>query len=202
VKYSAIILSGGESSRFGEDKGLFEVYQQPLISFIIKTITPLTHEVIIVTSDPERATEYASLFPSTRLLIDEYGSGAAIFGVLTGLKNAKGEYSFLLPNDTPLLSSQVLELLKKLSLDAVIPRWASGYIEPLHAIYRTTEAYRAAITSIENGSLTMRSMISNLQNVLYLSTRVLEQYDPHMLTFYNINRLADLHKIKHYLKKR
>ncbi len=202
MKYSAIILSGGESSRFGKDKGLFKVYQQPLISFIIKAVSAVTHEVIIVTSDPKKATEYASLFPSTRLLVDDCGSGAAIFGVLTGLKNAVGEYSFLLPSDTPLLSSRVLDLMKTLSrtYNAVIPRWPSGYIEPLQAIYRTREAYAAASTSIHNGSLTMRSMISNLHNVLYLSTLELEHYDPQLLTFYNINRSADLEKIKHLLK--
>jgi molybdopterin-guanine dinucleotide biosynthesis protein A len=204
VEYSAIILSGGESSRFGEDKGLFEIDQHPLISFIINAVQPLSHEVIIVTSDPEKAAEYASLFPSTRLLVDDCGSGAAIYGVLTGLKNARGEYSFILPSDTPLLSRQVLELLKTLSLEynAVIPRWPSGYIEPLQAIYRTRAAYHAAVTSIQSGNLTMRSMIANLKNVLYLSTLELEQYDPQLLTFYNINRLPDLRKIKHLLKHR
>jgi molybdopterin-guanine dinucleotide biosynthesis protein A len=204
VKYTAIILSGGESSRFGEDKGLFEIYQHSLISFIIETVTAIAHEVIIVISDPKKATEYASLFPATRLLVDECGSGAAIFGVLTGLKNAKGTYSFLLPSDTPLVSSHVLELLKRLSWEynAVIPRWPSGYIEPLQAIYRTREAYQATVTSIQSGSLTMRNMISNLQNILYLPTQLLEPYDPQLLTFYNINRLADLHKIKQHLKKR
>jgi molybdopterin-guanine dinucleotide biosynthesis protein A len=204
VKYSAIILSGGESSRFGEDKGLYEIDQQPLISFIITTVQALTHEVIIVTSDPKKATAYTSLFPSTRLLVDDCRSGAAIYGVLTGLKNAIGEYSFLLPSDTPLLSSQVLALLKTLSLEynAVIPRWPSGYIEPLQAIYRTKAAYHAALSSIQSGSLTMRSMIANLQNVLYLSTQEVKQYDPQLLTFYNINRVADLHKIQHLLKHR
>jgi hypothetical protein len=45
-------------------------------------------------------------------------------------------------------------------------------------------------------------MIANLKNVLYLSTLELEQYDPQLLTFYNINRLPDLRKIKHLLKHR
>lgn len=202
VKYSAIILSGGESSRFGVDKGLFKVFQKPLISFVIKAVKPLCHEVIIVTSNPAKAAEYSSLFPLTRILIDELVSGAPIVGVFTGLKYATGEFSFLLPSDTPLLSEKVLRLLQKLShnYNAVIPRWPSGYIEPLHAIYRTKLAYNAVVTSLQNGNLTLQNMISKLQRVLYLSTQILKQYDPQLLTFHNINHFDDLQKITHYLK--
>jgi len=202
LKYSAIVLSGGASKRFGEDKGLFKVFQKPLISYVVEKVKPLVNEVIIVISDQGKVEEYSRHLPSTRILTDEYAFKATISGALTGFKNAVGDYSLLLPCDTPLLSQKTLSLLLSLAQDndAVIPRWPSGYIEPLQAVYRTREAYKASLKSVMEGKLRLRDMISRLK-VLYVSTLVIEQLDRNLLTFYNVNTLKDLEKIRKLLKQ-
>jgi len=200
VTYSAIILSGGESKRFGQDKGLFKVFQKPLISFVIEKVKPFINELLIVTKR-RSANTYSSLFPSTRILVDEYDSQGALAGIATGLRHARGTYSYVLPNDTPLLSDKVLALLRDSSHDhdAVIPRWPSGYLEPLQAIYQTQAAARAALLSTEEENFRLRNMISHLDDVKYISTVTLEQYDPNLRTFFNINQVDDLHEIRHLL---
>jgi molybdopterin-guanine dinucleotide biosynthesis protein A len=60
-------------------------------------------------------------------------------------------------------------------MDAVIPRWPNGYIEPLQAAYRTKSAMTAANTTLENKKLDMRSMIANLGKVTYVSTLALKK---------------------------
>ena len=124
-------------------------------------------------------------------------------GVATGLLHATSKYSFVLPNDTPFLSIKILLLLQDLveGYDAVIPQWPSGYLEPLHGIYCTKIASRAARASIQKGNFRLRHMIEHLGTVLFLSTLTLQQYDPELLTFYNINSPDDLNKISPIFKR-
>jgi molybdopterin-guanine dinucleotide biosynthesis protein A len=200
VTYSAIILSGGESKRFGQDKGLFQVLQKPLISFVIEKVKPFVDELLLVTKR-KSANAYSSLFPSIRILIDEYDFRGALAGIVTGLNHAHGTYSYILPSDTPLLSAQILALLRDLSsdYDAVIPRWPSGYLEPLQAIYHTQITTRAALLSIQEESYRLRNMINRLEDVKYISTTTLTQYDPNLRTFFNINQVDDLQEVLHLL---
>jgi molybdopterin-guanine dinucleotide biosynthesis protein A len=201
LMYTAIILSGGESKRFKEEKGLFHVFQKPLVAYILEAITPCVDDVMIVTSQ-DKVEEYARAFPSTRVLADQFEIRAPIAGAFTGFKNAVGDYSILLPCDTPLVSRQVIALLQRLAPghDAVVPRWPNGYIEPLQAIYRTQEAYRASSESIAANKFKLGNLISRLKKVLYLSTEVIKQVDADFLTFHNVNESNDLEKILRLLK--
>ena len=204
VTSSAIVLSGGESTRFKADKGLFPVYHKPLVRYVIDAVTPLVDEVLIVTSSQDKVNEYTHYFPSLRIVADEYESRGVMSGAFTGFKNAAGEHSLLLPCDTPLLSRRVLSLLLDIAPDndAVVPRWPNGYLEPLQAVYRTQEAYHAARESLAAGECRPRRLILRLNKVLYVSTLVLSKIDPDLLTFHNVNTLHDLQRIKNRLKTR
>jgi molybdopterin-guanine dinucleotide biosynthesis protein A len=202
VNYSAVILSGGESSRLGVDKGLFRVFQKPLLAYVIEKVNPLVNEVVIVIRDRSKVEEYSRLFPLAEILTDEYDFKATISGVLTGFKKVNGEFSLLLPCDTPLVSLKLLRLLLALAsgYDAVIPRWPNGYIEPLQAVYKTKTTLQTCLKSVENGDYKLRNMISRLHTVLYLSTDAINAMDPDLLTFYNVNNIRDIKEIKKYLR--
>jgi molybdopterin-guanine dinucleotide biosynthesis protein A len=115
---------------------------------------------------------------------------------LTGFGAARGEYSLLLPFDVPFVSRDVVLLLFELCQGkaAVIPRWPNGYIEPLHAVYRTRLALEAARSAVAEGKLQVRALIENLREIRYVSTLVIQQLDPELLTFFNVNTPADLNK--------
>ena len=61
MKQSAIILSGGKATRFGRDKGLFKVFEKPLVSYIVERVTPLVDEIIIVCTRNQQQ-EYSRCF--------------------------------------------------------------------------------------------------------------------------------------------
>jgi len=202
LTYSAIILSGGKSTRFKVDKGSYIIFDKPLISYTIEKIKPLVNEVLIITNQ-DKVSRYSQYFPSIRILPDEYDFRAVLSGATTGFKHVRSDFSFLLPCDTPLISTKLLSLLKHLSQDynAIVPRWPTGYIEPLQAIYRSKEAYKASLESIEEGQLKMRHMISKLPQVLYLSTLIIQEFDSNLQTFTNINTFEDYKQIKRFLEK-
>ena len=192
---SAIVLAGGFSSRFGQDKGVLELANKPLIRHVADAVESVVDEIIVVTNSEERVAKYAKfLRPVVKFAVDVGELRSPLIGALTGFCAAQGTYSLLLPFDTPFVSREVVSLLFELCLNraAVIPRWPNGHIEPLHAVYRTTPALEAAKAAVAEKKLKVRAMIEKLSGVRYVSTLVIQQLDPELRTFFNVNTPADL----------
>jgi molybdopterin-guanine dinucleotide biosynthesis protein A len=192
---SAIVLAGGFSSRFGQDKGVLELANKPLIRHVVDAANTVVDETIVVTNSQEGIEKYAKfLGTEVKFVVDLGELRSPLIGALTGFGVAQGEYSLLLPFDTPFVSREVVSLLFELCLNkaAVIPRWPNRHIEPLHAVYKTKHALEAAKTAVTKGKLKVSAMIENLRGVRYVSTLVIQQLDPDLRTFFNVNTPADL----------
>lgn len=208
LKRSAIIMSGGLSKRFGRNKSLIELHGKPLINYLIDKVDLIVDEIIVVVASEHQKRELSKLFSShvkgkhIKIVIDEYALRSPIIGALTGFKYALGEYSLLLPCDTPLISRKVVLLLLQLAsgLDAVIPKWPNNYIEPLQAVYNTKAAYEASLEVVKEKKMRMRDIIKRLNNFLYVSTTILRNLDPKLHTFLNVNTPEELKRIEEILK--
>jgi len=202
---TAIILAGGGSQRFGADKGLVNLAGKPLILHVIERIEDLVDEIIVCVRKDAQLPLYSQVLPKeSKLVADIQGlPECPLTGALTGLMNAKGEYSIILPCDTPFASKRVISLLFEIAVgvDAVIPRWPNGYIEPLQTVYMTKSASEAAKRAINANNYRMQSMISLLKRVRYLSTIVIKEINPKMLTFLNINTPLELKRAESLIRK-
>ena len=197
MEKSAVVLAGGFSKRFGQDKGLLKLAGKPLILHILDKVSTVVDEVLVVVSSKSQEKAYTCfLKQKAKIVIDKYEMQNPLVGALTGFEKAQGKYSLLLPCDTPFISSQIVSFLLELCVnkDAVIPRWPNGHIEPLQAVYYTKSALNVANKALEDKKLNMRSMIASLKKVRYVSTLVLEQIDPKLMTFFNVNTPKDLRK--------
>jgi len=200
---SAIILAGGFSSRFGQDKGLLQLANKPLIKHVLDAISTIVDEKMVVASSKVQAENYAKVLGSdVNVLIDVDDAQSPLVGALTGFKEAHGRYALLLSCDTPFVSRDVVSLLFEMCINryAVIPRWPNGYIEPLQAVYCAKPAYEAAKNALSEGKLNVQSMVDRLCSVRYVSTLVLQQLDPELRTFFNINTPLDLKKAESMLR--
>lgn len=203
IKRSAVILAGGNSTRFGQDKCLVELAGKPLVSYVYERVRSIVDETLIIVSDKNQMKILTHLFGGkTKILVDDGKIQSPLVGALTGFKNALGDNSLLLACDTPFVSTEIASLLFDLcvNVECVIPRWPNGYIEPLQAVYKTKPASAAAEVALKNNLKDMKSMISSLRRIRYVSTLVLREFDPHLNTFFNINTEADLKKAER-LKK-
>jgi len=201
---SGVILAGGFSKRFGQDKGLIKFIGKPLIIHVLNAVKRIVDERLVVLSSKTQAENYLSIISSDiKILVDEGKVQSPLVGAFTGFREAKGKYTLLLPCDTPFVSRKVISLLFEICTgkNAVIPRWPNDYIEPLQAVYRTKPALEAARKALDDGSLNMRGLINRLNGVRYISTMVLQQLDPKLTTFFNINTLLDIKKAEHTLKR-
>ncbi|MGA3289450.1 MAG: NTP transferase domain-containing protein [Candidatus Bathyarchaeia archaeon] len=194
---SAIIIAEGSQSKFSEDKGLLKLNNKPLLNHVVDTVKGIVGEVLVVTSSNERADLYAKIVsPNVQFVIHVDDSKDPLAGALTGFEAVQGKYSLLLPFDVPFVSRDVVSLLFDLCIgkSAVIPRWPSNQIEPLHAVYHTEQALEVAKEALASDELEVEAMVSKMHGVRYLSTLVIEQLDPDFRTFFKINTPLDLKK--------
>lgn len=201
---SAIILAGGFSSRLGQDKGLVQLANKPLINHVIDETKSLVDERLVVVSSKVQAEKYSNVLSGeAEILVDDGEVHGPLVGARAGFKRAQGEYSLLLPCDTPFVSRPVLQLLLELCIkrNAAVPRWPNCYIEPLQAAYCTKAALEAATNALLSGKLNLQTMVDRLQRVRYVSTLVLKQLDPQLRTFFNVNTTMELEKAELMLKR-
>ncbi|HDI07894.1 MAG TPA: molybdenum cofactor guanylyltransferase [Candidatus Bathyarchaeota archaeon] len=204
LEKAAVILAGGSSKRFGQDKGLVTLAGKPLILHVVEKVSGLVDEHVVVVSSEAQRESFSKLLPENRVVVDSTGKQSPLVGAFSGFQHVSGEYALLLPCDVPFVSRDVVSLLLEIcgGRAAVIPRWTNGYIEPLQAVYAVEPAIQAAEEALGEGKLDMRSMIEKLRGVRYVSTLVLRQLDPQLLTFFNVNTPLDLKRAESLIHAR
>ena len=189
------ILAGGTSKRFGSDKALAEFQGKPLISHMLEIASRISSKVLVVSSDEEQEMSLGPYVKNATIVRDPEGEPkCALTGAITAFEYTETKHVQLLPVDSPLAEPDLLKLLIRLKTGhgAVIPSWPSGYIEPLHSVYHAEHAYSQGLEVMESGLKRMRDLLDRLQNILYVSTETLKQFDPELDTFVNFNTLRDL----------
>jgi molybdopterin-guanine dinucleotide biosynthesis protein A len=204
-KVTVAILAGGSSKRFGSEKALADFQGEPLILQMIKVAKKLSPETMIVVSNEKQEAILREIVEDVRIVVDPPNDvKCALAGALTAFEYSLTSHTLLLPVDTPLASVDLLRLLIRMSSGhgAVVPSWPSGYIEPLHSVYLSEHAYYHGLKVMEKGLHRMSDMLDALQNVLFVSTEALKQFDPELDTFVNINTQRDLKSAeREYSKK-
>lgn len=199
-----MILAGGLSKRFGEDKCMKKMAGKPLVSYVVQRVSHLTDERVIVVGSEGQKTVFSRI-PGldSRIVVDKFQDRSPLVGALTGFESVTADYALLLPCDAAFVSPDVASLLLELCVGrgAAVPRWPNGYIEPLQAAYNARLARDAARMALEEGKRDMLSMIAHLRQVRYVSTLVLEQFDEGLSTFFNINTVGDWRRAESMLKK-
>lgn len=195
LERSAIILAGGTSKGFPEDKGTVMLDNKPLINRVFDVVDPIVDEVIIVTNTQERADLYAKLLPETaKIVIDKQPGQGPLQGAITGFEAAEGKYSLLLPYDAPFLNEELATLLLDLAVGktAVVPRNPDNEIEPLCSAYQTKLVLETAKQVEAEGATDLQTLVEKLRGVRFLSTMVIKQIDPELRSFFSVNGPVDL----------
>ena len=199
-----IILAGGLSRRFGQDKCLKELACKPLIAHVLDRVCRIVNETVVVArSEVQRDQLSRAIGTKAQIVFDRYSDHSPLIGALTGFESVKTEHALLLPCDAAFVSTEIAALLLDLCVgkNAAIPRWPDGKIEPLQAAYNARSAVSAAKAALSEGKHDMLGMISHLHRIRYVSTLVLKQYDARLVTFFNINTVQDWRKAEHMLKR-
>lgn len=158
TKLSAIILTGGSSTRFGSDKSLAMLDGQTLLS---RVLTELVENIATVIVGP--SFEYASRV--IKFAQEDPAGGGPVAAINAGIALVDTEFVALIATDMPFAAAIVHELMKSLetSPEGLVPLDAEGFPQMLCAIYRTA-ALRRALAELGNPhGRSMRSLTALLE---------------------------------------
>lgn len=128
---TGIILSGGKSSRMGENKSFLKIQNETIIERIVKLMKSIFDEVMIVTNSPD---EYK--FLGLPLYKDIYKNKGPLGGIHSGLTHSKSEKNFVISCDVPLMTEEMIEYIVEYKSDKPIKFCnAAGYHQPLAGVY-------------------------------------------------------------------
>jgi len=148
---TGIILSGGKSSRLGEEKGLAAFNGKPLVSYAIEVLRPICGKLII--SANNQIEEYNKY--GFNVVQDEVSGVGPMGGILTCLKKSESRFNLILSCDTPFVSTALYEhLLKSAEYYQVVVPKHDGFIEPLCSIFTTNVLWELQ-HSLESGNFKM-----------------------------------------------
>jgi molybdopterin-guanine dinucleotide biosynthesis protein A len=128
---TGIILSGGKSSRMGENKSLMKLGNRTVIEHTLSLMQSIFSEVILVTNTPD---EYQ--FLNIPLFEDIYRYAGPLAGIHSALRNSKTEKNFIISCDIPLITKVMIEYI--INYDTPHPitvTRADGYIQQLAGKY-------------------------------------------------------------------
>ena len=221
---SCIILAGGKSKRFGEDKAFFNFNGKSFLERALDAATEISGDIVICVRREDKIKDCLaeakniakkraeagkrSLIPEI-IADDKYcGFKGPLKGIYSSIKILKGKLTLIMECDAPFFNFDAArELIKKLGaekVDAVIPMWPDSTVEPLLACYKTKETARIleilnhyALNLKEHFLFTDSVNISRfLPSVYYYNIFDMVKNNPDLKaeSFININSKKDLEK--------
>lgn len=145
---TGIILSGGKSSRLGEEKGLAHFNGKPLISYAIDVLKPICGTLFL--SANNHLEEYAKY--GCDIVQDEVKGVGPMGGILASLKKSESRFNIVLSCDTPFVSTALFKyLLTFAEYYQVVAPQLNDFIEPLCSVYSTNVLWELQ-KAIESGN--------------------------------------------------
>ena len=193
---TAVILAGGQSRRLGRDKAVEPFAGEPLIRRVIRRASEavVTQHVVVVVADSARAAALP-LDDSHHTAVDVFPDCGSLGGIYTGLDASSTDWSLVAACDMPFLSAHLLAHMAGLrdGVDAVVPV-VDGRPEPTHALY-SRRCLPAIESRLRSGQLKISGFFDDVA-VHYVPESDIRNFDPDLLSFFNINRPEDLSRAK------
>jgi molybdenum cofactor guanylyltransferase len=182
---TAVVLTGGKSSRMGRPKALLPFDGEPLIAHIVRRLGRVFAETVIVAAPDQ---ELPPLPVS--LVHDDVAYQGPVSGIYHGLKASTQEVCFVTSCDAPFLNfTLVSHLLSQIAdFDVVVPFWQERF-QPLHAIYRTSVAPLLK-DQLERGELRPIFLYDKVRTHKVHEDEI-RRLDPEGLSFLNMNSPAE-----------
>ena len=110
----AVVLAGGKSKRFGEDKNHIKLGDKTLLEHVLFKINNKFREILIVSSHNLRIKKlkHINVIPDC---LNDFGPLAGVLSSMKWVKENKKQYKWIatFPSDTPFFETSIIEEYKK-----------------------------------------------------------------------------------------
>ena len=132
MAYTLIILAGGKSTRFGQDKAMLAINGVRLIDLVVEKCGPLFSEILVAGRNPENFD-----VPGVRAVPDLYPNAGPLGGIHAGLRASSNETCFVTACDMPNLNLPTVKKLLEAAADYDVALLKTGEdVQPLFAVYK------------------------------------------------------------------
>ncbi len=189
-----VILAGGLSTRYGQNKAFLQIGGVPLIERIAEEMKRVFTRVILVTNQ-KREFEYLEL-PMIEDLIKGLGP---IGGIYTGLSSISEQAGFFVACDMPLLHKDLIRYMVEVidNHSAVVPS-VGKWVEPLYALY--TRSCLGPIKGLIDEKRYQVRLFYDLVPVRYVRADEIRLFCPPDEAFLNINTPEEFARIQSLVK--
>jgi molybdenum cofactor guanylyltransferase len=186
MRFSAVLLAGGKSSRFGSDKALVKIEGVELWQRQVSLLRALgPQEILVAAPEPP-----VWIDDQLRFVRDAMPNAGPLSGVAAALRECSTSHLLVLAIDLPRVTAAFLQSLVDLSSESrgAVPK-RNGFFEPLVAIY--PQSCRAlADRQLRAGKFMMQDFVSAaLEENLIVVRDVRSGEEP---LFTNMNTPEDL----------
>lgn len=201
MKFTGYILTGGKSSRMGEDKAFLKFGEKTFLENAADALAPNCIAIKAVLNKTQD--HFVEKLPeSISHIFDVYENRGALGGIHAALKDCETEFAIILAVDLPLVTSEAIAKLCEIAESsnkylACVPRQTDNKPQPLCAAYRANYCLPALEKILnENDSASVRDFL-DIIFPLYISADQLSA-DENLL--HNVNRPQDFRQINFDLK--
>jgi len=192
-KTTGIILCGGKSCRFGEDKGLCTLAGKRMIDYPIEALKGWCDEIIISSNDDR----YFDL--GYKVIQDSVKNIGPLGGIYTALTESKSEDNIIISCDMPFVDKKLLQYIIKNKNDALIASAFEGkYVEPLCSYYHKS-IIPLVEEMIQNKRFKLQRLLEKANYKKIVIDDSLHFYKKHL--FLNINTQIEYNKATNILNK-
>jgi FdhD protein len=185
----AVLIAGGKSSRFGEDKAFLDWNGEPLFQRQLKKLQALGPNQLWLSANGDQ--DYGEL-PNGVIRVDDDDEGLGpVGGLLNVFKRSEAERIVVLGVDLPLMEEGFLA--KLVDDDSGIVPKTQRYWEPLAAVYPREAMLAILESAMEQGNRKLQRLLDKAEQSGV--TRAYAVSEGEGLLFTNLNSREDLEKI-------
>lgn len=191
---TGIILAGGLSKRYGQNKAFLEIGGIRLIDRIKEEMENIFKRLILIANE-KKSFEYLGI-PIIEDLIKGLGP---IGGIYTGLMNISDQAGFFVACDMPFINKRLIRYMLDIkdNHEAVVPLVANE-VEPLHAIY--SKSCLKPIRNLIDSKYYRVRYFYNQISVRYVKEDEIRKFGSPSKAFLNINTPDEFAKIQSLMK--
>jgi len=193
-----VILAGGKSKRFGNDKTIAKLGNKTLLDHAIEKIKKNFHEILIISNNKKLVIDKENVF-STKDLIEGYlGPLVGVLSAMTWVEENKKNYKWVatFPCDTPFFDENLIDKIKNCSKNSHKKLFFLKSGSRRHNIFGlwSLELKDILLKDINNGQRKVEEWANKI------GSEIIEINDKSEYNFLNINTKEDLEKAKNKIK--
>ena len=195
----AVVLAGGKSKRFGEDKNKIKLGDKTLLEHVLLKVSYRYEEILIVSSHSldVRKIKNVTIIPDC---LDDFGPLAGVLSAMKWVKKNKKLYGWVatFPSDTPFFETSIIdEYRKRIKLKDSLLYFVKSN-NKRHNIFGlwSIELLETLEEDLIKGNFRKVEEWANKIGVKTINIEI-EKFDP----FFNINTKEDFKKAKAMLEE-